>query len=59
MKKKIFEPATHNEESPAKGIASVNTFNPGETPLEEMKEEQKRDEDNLHREKSEGGPSDD
>ena len=40
MKHKIFEPARHNEESPAEGMAAVNTFNPEETPLEEMKADQ-------------------
>ena len=40
MQHKIFEPARHNEESPAEGMASVNTFNPEETPLEEMEADQ-------------------
>jgi hypothetical protein len=40
MKQKIFEPARHNEESPAEGMAAVNTFNEQETPLEEMIAEQ-------------------
>jgi hypothetical protein len=40
MKQKIFEPARHNEEAPAKGMAAVNTFNPEEAPLEEMEAEQ-------------------
>jgi hypothetical protein len=40
MKQKIFEPARHNEESPAEGMAAVNTFNEQEAPLEEMIAEQ-------------------
>ena len=40
MKRKIFEPARHNEESPAAGMAAVNTFNEDEIPMEEMIREQ-------------------
>ncbi|HEX2535573.1 MAG TPA: hypothetical protein VHK69_17645 [Chitinophagaceae bacterium] len=29
-KEKQYDPARHNEEGPAPGIASVNTHNPGE-----------------------------
>ena len=54
MKRKIFEPARHNEESPAEGMASVNTFNPEETPLEEMQEDQASKEEQLSREKAQG-----
>ncbi|MDB5251699.1 MAG: hypothetical protein JWP27_868 [Flaviaesturariibacter sp.] len=34
MKDKIYDPARHNEQSPAPGFASTNTFSPadGETP---------------------------
>jgi len=31
MKDKIYEPARHNENAPAPGMASVNTFSPEET----------------------------
>jgi len=31
MKDKIYEPARHNETSPAPGMAAVNTFSPEET----------------------------
>ena len=44
MKQKIFEPARHNEESPAEGMAAVNTFAPDETPLQEVVEEQAKKE---------------
>jgi len=33
MKEKIYEPARHNEESPAEGMAAVNTFTPEETSI--------------------------
>jgi hypothetical protein len=51
MKQKIFEPARHNEESPAKGMAAVNTFNEQEAPLEETTaEQQEKDESPAERE---------
>ena len=54
MKQKIFEPARHNEESPAPGMAAVNTFNPEEMPLEEMKENREKDQERQSGEKREG-----
>ena len=36
MKEKQFEPAKNNESAPEKGIASVNTHNPGEEPVEDL-----------------------
>ena len=59
MKHKIYEPARHNEESPAEGMAAVNTFNPEETPLEELKEEQERNEDKSQQDKNEDRRSED
>ena len=59
MKRKIFEPARHNEESPAEGMAAVNTFNPEETPLDEIMEERERIEDKPAREKREELRNDD
>ena len=44
MKQRIFEPARHNEESPAEGMAAVNTFTPEEAPLKEVMEEQAKKE---------------
>jgi hypothetical protein len=35
MEDKQFEPAKNNESAPEKGIAAVNTHNPGEEPVEE------------------------
>jgi hypothetical protein len=40
MKEKQYDPAGKNEESPAKGMASVNSFNPDE---EKLMEQQKKD----------------
>ena len=40
MKEKIYEPARHNETSPADGMAAVNTHTPEETPLEEAVKEE-------------------
>jgi len=46
MKEKIYEPARHNEESPAEGMAAVNTFTPEETsikvPEKAIKESEER-----------------
>ena len=53
MKEKIFEPARHNETSPAEGMAAVNTFAPGEAPLEEVKEEQAKKESRPDEDKKE------
>jgi hypothetical protein len=37
MKEKQWDPARHNEQSPAPGMAAVNTHNPEEeTPIEEI-----------------------
>lgn len=37
MKEKIWDPARHNEQSPAAGMAAVNTHTPDEeTPIEEI-----------------------
>jgi hypothetical protein len=37
MKEKIWDPARNNEQSPAPGMAAVNTHNPEEeTPIEEI-----------------------
>ena len=57
MKQKIFEPARHNEESPAKGMAAVNTFNPEETPLEEMIAEQSKKDEPPYERKEETEPT--
>lgn len=57
MKEKLFDPARQNENSPAPGLAAVNTFNEGEKDPENVppqqvqnKEEMKRVEepDNQH-----------
>lgn len=40
MKEKIYEPARHNETSPAEGMAAVNTHMPEETPLQDTKHEE-------------------
>ena len=45
MKEKAYDPARHNEQSPAPGMAAVNTHNESdeEQPIEEVMEElQKR-----------------
>jgi hypothetical protein len=36
MKEKQFEPAKNNDSAPEKGIAAVNTHNPGEEPVEDQ-----------------------
>jgi len=37
MKEKAWDPARHNEQSPAPGMAAVNTHNPEEeTPIEDI-----------------------
>ncbi len=37
LKEKQWDPARHNEQSPAPGMAAVNTHNPDEeTPIEEI-----------------------
>jgi hypothetical protein len=41
MKEKLFDPARHNEQSPAEGMAAVNTHNAEERPIEETIAEQK------------------
>lgn len=40
MKEKQYDPAGKNEKSPAKGMASVDSFNPDE---EKLVEQQKKD----------------
>ncbi len=40
MKEKQYDPAGKNEESPAEGMASVNSFNPDE---EKLVDQQKKD----------------
>jgi hypothetical protein len=59
MKEKIFEPARHNEESPAKGMAAVNTFNPEEKPLDEIKQTEESMQDQPAGEKREAQGKDD
>jgi len=44
MKDKLYEPARHNEQSPAPGMAAVNTFTPEEAPLEPIPSNQVREE---------------
>jgi len=39
MKDKLFDPARHNEKSPAPGMAAVNTHMPEETPEAEVQKE--------------------
>jgi hypothetical protein len=48
MKEKLFDPARHNEQSPAEGMAATNTHNPEETPIEETIAKQKKEEDVTH-----------
>ena len=56
MKEKIFEPARHNEASPAPGMAAVNTFMPEEAPLEELiKERTQKEKDDVGHEKERSG----
>ena len=38
MKDKLYDPARHNEKSPAPGMAAVNTHMPEETPEEEVQQ---------------------
>ena len=40
MKEKIYEPARHNETSPAEGMAAVNTHTPEEQLLSNTSEDQ-------------------
>lgn len=49
MKDKQFEPAKNNESAPEKGIAAVNTHNPGEEPAEDLMKNE-----NAEREKPSG-----
>jgi hypothetical protein len=46
MKEKAYDPARHNEQSPAPGMAAVNTHNESdeEQPIEEVMEQQKKSE---------------
>ena len=39
MKEKQFDPARQNTDSPAPGLASVNTHNPGEEPMTNEQQE--------------------
>ena len=55
MKHKIFEPARHNEESPAEGMAAVNTFSPEEATPDEVREERVKKENERVSEKKEEG----
>lgn len=41
MKEKQYDPAGKNEKSPAKGMASVDSFNPDEEKLEGQQEKDK------------------
>ena len=44
MKDKLYDPAGNNEKAPEKGMASVNTFNEGESDsLSVEKENEKED----------------
>ena len=49
-KEKVYEPARHNEESPAPGMAAVNTHLPEEKPIDAVIEEQEEPEDEGLRE---------
>jgi hypothetical protein len=40
MKDKQFDPARHNEKSPAPGLAAVNTHNPEEQPMDQVLDDQ-------------------
>ena len=55
MKDKIYEPARHNENTPAPGMASINTFSPEETEdaTEKIvvKEEDRRNEERMKEDK--------
>jgi hypothetical protein len=59
MKEKLFDPARNNEQSPASGMASVNTHQPGEeTPAEQVskpneRSEEKEDQHKIKNDRSE------
>ena len=53
MKEKLFDPARHNEQSPAEGMAATNTHNPEEAPIEETIAEQKKESDATHQQGNE------
>ncbi len=57
MKEKIYEPARHNETSPSKGMAAVNTHMPEETPLEETKHEEAHDQRDKKEKREEERPA--
>ena len=42
MKEKLFDPAGNNENSPAPGMAAVNTFNEGEKEPENVPPQQEK-----------------
>ena len=53
MKEKLFDPAGNNENSPAPGMAAVNTFNEGEkepenVPPQQVQNKEEMKPDNLH-----------
>ena len=48
MKDRLYDPARHNEKSPAEGMAAVNTHAPEEEPMEELMAEQKEEGQEQH-----------
>jgi hypothetical protein len=58
MKDKAYDPARHNEQSPAPGFASVNTHNPTDGETDEKTAETLFDRDGEKPEPSKAAPGD-
>lgn len=49
MKEKQFDPARHNEQSPANGFAAVDTHNPEDEPIKENQVDLKPEDDSREK----------